>query len=214
MGDDLLKGYTPPSVPISVQNKRKKERESARQWVRAMVDVVGECYWCSTPLKDTLESTIDHVIPVSKGGTSDLHNIVLCCEQCNNAKKNNESLVWGARLVHWAIRYIRERKNEFSWKDIYGLIKSKPAVTVEHSKRRPIGEGVIKEVMRRGESKSAKTLRERYAPSLQPFEPMTHVKHGYDKHVLKRLNDARENPAVARYQQPESLPTMANIWPT
>lgn len=33
--------------------------------------------------------TIDHVIPVSKGGTDDLENLVIACRKCNSKKNNH-----------------------------------------------------------------------------------------------------------------------------
>lgn len=42
-------------------------------------DMLGEC------LPDNI-LTIDHVIPVSKGGTWMLENLVLCCLGCNQWK--------------------------------------------------------------------------------------------------------------------------------
>jgi len=35
-----------------------------------------------------LTMTIDHVVPLSKGGSNKLENLVLCCNRCNH-KKND-----------------------------------------------------------------------------------------------------------------------------
>jgi 5-methylcytosine-specific restriction endonuclease McrA len=37
-------------------------------------------------LIDMLAATVDHVIPRSKGGTDDLSNLVLACNECNRTK--------------------------------------------------------------------------------------------------------------------------------
>ena len=42
------------------------------------------CHYCGT--KDNLG--VDHIIPRSKGGTSDLDNLVACCRTCNSRKNN------------------------------------------------------------------------------------------------------------------------------
>lgn len=44
------------------------------------------CYWCRsvTPKKDR---TLDHIIPLAKGGADDVHNLCCACRSCN-AKKN------------------------------------------------------------------------------------------------------------------------------
>lgn len=56
------------------------------------------CQYCgSTPAK--AQTTIDHVIPVSKGGQSSYENCVTACYKCNN-KKNDRSLSQiGMRLI-------------------------------------------------------------------------------------------------------------------
>ncbi len=38
---------------------------------------------------DTL--TIDHIVPLSKGGTNNKHNLVVACYECNQKKGNNAS---------------------------------------------------------------------------------------------------------------------------
>lgn len=43
------------------------------------------CYWCSQPLT-TYE--VDHVIPVSRGGSNSADNIVVTCSNCNRTKSN------------------------------------------------------------------------------------------------------------------------------
>lgn len=41
------------------------------------------CWYCGDPPDD-----VDHVVPISKGGTNDLQNLVPCCRSCNNCKRN------------------------------------------------------------------------------------------------------------------------------
>lgn len=69
---------------------RKKEREKARQlkktnWWRAQLQQ-GICHYCGEKFKAG-ELTMDHVIPVARGGKSTKSNIVLCCKECNTEKK-------------------------------------------------------------------------------------------------------------------------------
>ena len=44
------------------------------------------------------ELTMDHVIPVSRGGTSERFNIVPCCKECNSKKKNLLPAEWDEYL--------------------------------------------------------------------------------------------------------------------
>lgn len=45
----------------------------------------GKCYYCNTfvPFK---KITVDHIVPLSKGGNSRQENIVLACMRCNGEK--------------------------------------------------------------------------------------------------------------------------------
>ena len=47
------------------------------------------CYYCQKKM-DKAEATVDHVIPLSKGGERLApSNLVACCLSCNSRKKNN-----------------------------------------------------------------------------------------------------------------------------
>ena len=46
-----------------------------------------QCQYCGKQLTDW-SATIDHVVPKSKGGQWSWHNLVTCCEKCNQAKGN------------------------------------------------------------------------------------------------------------------------------
>jgi hypothetical protein len=49
----------------------------------------GVCAYCH---KQFDELTLDHIIPVSNGGTDDLENLVACCHECNSRKNDNNLL--------------------------------------------------------------------------------------------------------------------------
>lgn len=46
------------------------------------------CGICGKEIKDEKESTIDHIIPLSKGGADKRHNMQLAHNDCNNKKGN------------------------------------------------------------------------------------------------------------------------------
>lgn len=46
------------------------------------------CQWCGKYMPDEVGLQIDHIIPVSKGGTSDPDNLQVLCSKCNGAKSN------------------------------------------------------------------------------------------------------------------------------
>ena len=76
------------TVPESaVRREREKAREMrASSWWKQQVGK-GVCYHCGQKfLREQL--TMDHLIPLSRGGRSTKKNIVVSCKQCNSLKKN------------------------------------------------------------------------------------------------------------------------------
>lgn len=49
------------------------------------------CQYCGDNLT-VKQCTIDHVVPVSKGGKTTWHNVVTACYPCNNSKGNNAKI--------------------------------------------------------------------------------------------------------------------------
>ena len=56
------------------------------------------CQYCGTK-PSRLQTTIDHVIPVSKGGQSSYENCVMACYPCNNKKNDRLLSQIGMRLL-------------------------------------------------------------------------------------------------------------------
>jgi len=46
----------------------------------------GQCYYCGT-LVGRENLTMDHIVPLSRGGKSTKGNVVPACKDCNNKKK-------------------------------------------------------------------------------------------------------------------------------
>jgi len=59
----------------------------------------GKCYYCNSnvPPKDL---TMDHIIPLARGGKSVKLNIVASCKKCNNNKKYMLPIEWDEYLTH------------------------------------------------------------------------------------------------------------------
>jgi 5-methylcytosine-specific restriction endonuclease McrA len=69
----------------------KREREKARQlrktdWWRQKL-AAGVCHYCGAKV-GAEALTLDHVIPLSRGGRTTKGNCVACCKNCNNEKKS------------------------------------------------------------------------------------------------------------------------------
>ena len=75
--------------PWNVVNRNQKQMQIARD---LLVNQIF-CSYCGnfgTETKDKENNTweIDHIIPVSRGGTNDLHNLTKACQNCNKSKSN------------------------------------------------------------------------------------------------------------------------------
>ena len=85
----------------------KREKEKARRlrrtnWWYTRVQK-GECYYCRRMVgRENL--TMDHVVPLIRGGKSRKGNLVASCKECNNKKKYLLPLEWEAYLADLAKR--------------------------------------------------------------------------------------------------------------
>jgi 5-methylcytosine-specific restriction endonuclease McrA len=52
----------------------------------------GKCYYCGCELNGTYQT--DHVIPISRGGSDSMENIVVACASCNLSKGNKLPHEW------------------------------------------------------------------------------------------------------------------------
>ena len=71
--------------PAHVRRGREKARELRRtDWWRAQV-AKGVCHYCGRQV-GAENLTLDHVVPVARGGRSRPGNVVPCCRACNSQK--------------------------------------------------------------------------------------------------------------------------------
>jgi 5-methylcytosine-specific restriction protein A len=86
----LMLGDLPPSDIEEEKIKARKLRHSA-WWKRRIAD--GICQYCKGHFHPD-ELTMDHIIPLARGGTSEKINIVPCCKECNSKKKYMLPVEW------------------------------------------------------------------------------------------------------------------------
>ena len=72
--------------PKQIARERRKARElrSSSWWKNELVK--GICHYCGKKFPPD-ELTMDHIVPVARGGKSTRGNVVVCCKKCNNEKK-------------------------------------------------------------------------------------------------------------------------------
>jgi 5-methylcytosine-specific restriction endonuclease McrA len=81
-----------------VRRERVKARElrNSQWWKRKRSG--GVCYFCGGKFPPK-ELTMDHIVPLIRGGKSTKGNIVPCCKECNSKKKNMLPVEWEEYLV-------------------------------------------------------------------------------------------------------------------
>lgn len=76
--------FTPASESHKKIEKAKARELRASIWWRQLVGQ-GQCYHCEKKFKAE-ELTMDHLIPIARGGKSDKKNCVPSCKECNTKK--------------------------------------------------------------------------------------------------------------------------------
>ena len=79
----------------------RKEKQKARNlrktqwWKRKCAEET--CYYCRRKALPG-ELTMDHIVPIVRGGKSTKNNIVPACKKCNNEKKHSLPIEWEGYL--------------------------------------------------------------------------------------------------------------------
>lgn len=78
---------------------------SLEEWESLLVEHQGKCFYCSNPAESR-----DHVIPISRGGSDSISNIVPACLRCNKRKGALTADEFLERLAHEADSSTRTRR--------------------------------------------------------------------------------------------------------
>ncbi|MBX2987317.1 MAG: HNH endonuclease [Bdellovibrionaceae bacterium] len=81
---DLSDWYVPASPEHQKREKAKARELRQSQWWKQQRGR-GICHYCEGRFPPA-ELTMDHVIPVARGGLSNKKNCVPCCKACNTKK--------------------------------------------------------------------------------------------------------------------------------
>ncbi len=76
-----------------IRRERDKARELRKQgWWKNRI-ATGICHYCQRTFPPK-ELTLDHILPITRGGRSSRGNCVPACKECNNNKKDLLPLEW------------------------------------------------------------------------------------------------------------------------
>lgn len=76
----------------------KREKAAARElrksrWWQSKIANQAKCHYCAKSLaKD--DCTMDHIVPIVRGGKSTKGNVAIACKECNNRKKDRLVFDW------------------------------------------------------------------------------------------------------------------------
>ncbi len=76
-----------------IRRERDKSRElrKSRWWKNRLAQ--GRCHYCNGSFPPD-ELTMDHIVPVTRGGKASRNNVVACCKECNSRKKYLLPMEW------------------------------------------------------------------------------------------------------------------------
>ena len=91
-----------------IRRERDKSRElrKSRWWKNRLAK--SRCHWCNETFLPE-ELTMDHIVPVTRGGKASRNNVVPCCKECNSRKKYLLPMEWEEFLENARLNNGEER---------------------------------------------------------------------------------------------------------
>lgn len=81
----------PDDAEIRTERAKARELRKSRWWQQKTAS--GRCHYCTKKVPHR-ELTMDHLVPLARGGRSIKNNLVPACKECNNKKKSMLPLEW------------------------------------------------------------------------------------------------------------------------
>ena len=82
-------------IAIKAERHKARELRQSQWWKRQLAR--GRCYYCGRSFPPSA-LTMDHIVPLARGGKSKKGNVVPACKECNNKKKYMLPIEWEAYL--------------------------------------------------------------------------------------------------------------------
>jgi 5-methylcytosine-specific restriction endonuclease McrA len=85
--------FTVEISETEIKREREKSRElrKSRWWQNRLA--MGRCHFCDAVFAPE-ELTMDHLVPISRGGKASRNNVVTACKECNSQKKYLLPIEW------------------------------------------------------------------------------------------------------------------------
>jgi 5-methylcytosine-specific restriction endonuclease McrA len=85
--------FISPVTDKEIRREKEKARDIRKtQWWKQKC-AAGKCYYCGKEVPPG-ELTMDHVVPIIRGGKSLKNNLVPACKECNSRKKHFLPVEW------------------------------------------------------------------------------------------------------------------------
>ena len=81
--DDALRMAN--EVPMKFPDRKAGRKKSYKSSRNKLLKKYPFCHWCAIELT-TETATIEHIIPLAKGGLNNMNNYALACEKCNQER--------------------------------------------------------------------------------------------------------------------------------
>ncbi len=87
--------YDLDDAQIKAERRKARELRGTQWWKRQCAK--GQCHYCGRPTP-AADLTMDHIVPIARGGKTTRGNVVPVCKSCNNLKKQMLPTEWEAHL--------------------------------------------------------------------------------------------------------------------
>ncbi len=83
--------YNLDEADLKRERSKAREMRQSQWWKRKCAK--GLCHYCGRQIPPKA-LTMDHIVPIARGGRSTKGNVVPACKECNNAKKQLLPMEW------------------------------------------------------------------------------------------------------------------------
>lgn len=88
-------GFNIEEEDLRRERQKARELRQSQWWKRRLAK--GRCHYCGRAVSPA-ELTMDHIVPIARGGRSTKGNVVPACKDCNNRKQQLLPMEWEAYL--------------------------------------------------------------------------------------------------------------------